>query len=109
MIVPLLHRILVKQEKLVDTDKTYARAKQLGLVLTETDDHKRAQAGVDKGTIIAIGATAYKDYGVDPPISVGMVVAFAKYSGKIVTDPDTDEEYVLLNDEDIVCVITRKE
>jgi co-chaperonin GroES (HSP10) len=32
-------------------------------------------------------------------------VAFAKYSGKTVKDPDDHQDYMVLNDEDIVCVI----
>ena len=109
MITPLLHRIVVKQEKLEEVDKTYLRARAAGIVIADHEDNKRAQAGVDKGTVIALGETAYRDYNVSPPVKPGDFVAFAKYSGKVVTDPDTEEDYVLLNDEDIVCVITRKE
>jgi len=109
MINPLLHYVIVKQEKLEEVDKTYLRAKAAGILIAEHEDNKRAQAGVDKGVVVSLGPTAYRDYNVDPPIKPGDFVAFAKYSGKVITDPDDELDYVLLNDQYIVCVITRKE
>ena len=108
MILPILHRILVKQNKLEDTNKDYRRAAAAGLILPETEDKARAQAGVDVGTIIALGSTAYKDFGVDPPIKVGDQVAFARFSGKVIRDPKDDEEYVALNDEDIIAILSHE-
>jgi len=107
MITPLLHRILVKQNKIEDTNKDYLRAAKAGIIIPEHEDKVRAQAGVDTGTIVSIGPTAYKDFGVTPPIKVGDVVAFARFSGKVVRDPEGDVEYVLLNDEDICVIITK--
>ena len=108
MIKPLLHRIIVKQQKLNEAHKDYQRAESLGIIIPEHEDTKRAQAGVDKGTVVAIGPTAYRDFNVDVPVSVGDVVAFARFSGKTIVDPETDEEYVALNDEDIVAILTGK-
>lgn len=106
MITPLLHRVIVKQDKLEETNKDYVRAKAAGIIIPEHDDNKRAQAGVDTGVVVAIGATAYKDFGVSPPIKVGDQIAFAKFSGKVIIDPKDNQEYVALNDEDLVVVIT---
>ncbi len=106
MITPLLHRIIVKQHKLEDTNKDYRRASTLGLIIPDHEDNKRAQAGVDKGIVVAIGPTAYRDFNVDSPIKVGDTVAFARFSGKTITDPKDEEEYVALNDEDLVAVLT---
>jgi co-chaperonin GroES (HSP10) len=105
MIVPLLHRILVKQAKLEDTNNEYRRAKSAGIIIPEHEDNKRAQAGVDKGVIIAIGPTAYRDFNTEVPIKVGDTVAFARFSGKVIVDPADEVEYVALNDEDIVAII----
>jgi len=104
MIIPALHRILVKQDKLEDTDKTYVKATALGLVLPEHEDIKRAQASVDKGKVMAIGATAFRDFNTTSPIVVGDYVAYARFAGKRIEDPYTGEEFVALNDEDIVCI-----
>lgn len=100
----VLHRILIKQDKLENANKDYVKMRELGLVLAETEDRKRAQAGVDTGTVVAIGSTAFRDFGTEPPIVVGDRIAYARYSGKFVTDPATDEEFVALNDEDVICV-----
>lgn len=106
MIIPVLHRIIVKQQKLEEVDEVYLRAKQAGIAIADTVDNRRAQAGVDKGVVVAFGPTAYRDFHTDVPIKVGDVVAFAKYSGKTITDPEDNEEYVALNDEDIVAILT---
>ena len=105
MIKPLLHRIIVKQHKLEEVNKDYQRARAAGIIIADHDDNKRAAAGVDIATVVSLGATAYKDYGIDPPIKVGDTVAFAKYGGKTITDPETGEDFVALNDEDIVAII----
>lgn len=104
MIVPALHRILVKQDKLAETDKTLVKARELGLHIPEHEDFKRAQASVDKGVVVSIGATAFRDFGTESPITVGDYVAYARFAGKLIEDPYTGEEFVALNDEDIVCI-----
>jgi co-chaperonin GroES (HSP10) len=104
MIIPTLHRILVKADKLEDVDKTYVKAKQIGIVIPEHEDRKRAQAGVDKGTVVSIGPTAFRDFQAESPIKEGDYIAYARFAGKIITDPETEEEYVILNDEDVVCL-----
>jgi co-chaperonin GroES (HSP10) len=105
MIKPLLHRIIVKPDKLEQVSKDVQRMKKMGLVLPDSDDKRRAETQVDRGVVVAIGATAYKDYGVSPPINVGDVVNYAKFSGKYITDPETDEEFLALNDEDLICIL----
>lgn len=107
MIVPTLHRILVKADKIEEVDKTRVKAKQLGIVIPELEEHKRAQASVDRGTVVTLGPTAYRDFNAECPIKEGDYVAYARFAGKIIDDPYTDEQYVLLNDEDVVCIFTK--
>ena len=108
MIVPTLHRILVKADKLEETDKTFVQAKRIGIVIPELEDLKRAQAGVDKGTVVAVGPTAFRDFNATSPIVPGDHVAYARFAGKIISDPDTEEDFVVLNDEDIVCIFRQE-
>lgn len=108
MIVPTLHRILVKPDKLEETDKAFVKAKQIGIVIPELEDRKRAQAGVDKGVVQAIGPTAYRDWNTSSPIEVGDYVAYARFAGKYIEDPYTGEELLALNDEDIVCIFRQE-
>ncbi len=105
MIVPLIHRILVKPEKFDEFNKDIQRAKSIGLEIPELEDHKRAQASVDRGRVVSIGPTAYRDYGIECPVKVGDVVNYARFAGKIITDPETEEQLVCLNDEDLICIV----
>jgi len=110
MIIPCGHRVVVKQEKLEDVDIAYKKAKQAGLVIADTDDKKREQAGLDKGIVISIGPGAFVEFNRNQMTDgawckTGDRIAFAKYSGKSVADPDDHEVYMVINDEDVVCII----
>jgi len=104
MIKPILHRIIVKQDVLEEKDDLYKRAKAAGLDL-DFGEREREQAAIDTGTVVAIGATAFKDFGADEfPISVGDTVVYARYAGKAVTDPADGKKFIALNDEDIIAI-----
>lgn len=105
MIVPVTYRLIIKQQKLENTSTEYKRAQAMGLVIPDTEDKQRAQAGVDVGHVVAFGPTVFVEYGTENPLKVGDLVAFAKYSGKEIVDPDDGEVYVALNDADIVAII----
>lgn len=96
MIKPVLHRILIKPEDVETVSPG-------GIVLAINE--AREQAAAEKGTVLDIGTTAFKDYGETPDlIKVGDKVFFAKYAGKQVTDVD-GKKFLLVNDEDIVGVL----
>lgn len=104
---PLLHRILVQQEDLSKVDPLFAAAKRAGIEIN-FGEHSREQAAVDRGSVVDVGPTAFKDFGLDsPPIKVGDTVVYARYAGKNIEDPKTKEKFVALNDEDIIAVITQ--
>jgi len=112
------HRVLIKVDKMEEVDPVYARARKAGLAFADTEDSRRAQAGLDRGTVIQVGPDAWKAfhysangmYGVDfePWCVVGDLIAFAKYSGKMIEDPETEEKYIVINDEDVVAVLRSK-
>lgn len=103
-ITPVLHRILIKADRHEDVDKTHVAARKAGIIIPDSGDKARAQAGVDKGVVMKIGPTAFKDFHTDSPISVGDYIAYARFAGKTVNDAVTDEEFVLINDEDVCCI-----
>lgn len=103
-IIPCGHRVLVKQLNLEVVDDVVKRAKQAGFIL-ESDEQTRRQESMDMGEVIAIGPTAFKDFGGEAWCQVGDIIAFAKYSGKLVQDQVTKEKYQVCNDEDIVCIL----
>jgi co-chaperonin GroES (HSP10) len=68
------------------------------------EDDRRGIAATEKGWVVDIGPNAYyppEKYG-QPWCKVGDKVIYAKYGGKIVTDPDTNEQFLVINDEDVI-------
>lgn len=102
MIQPLGHRLLVKPENIEDLDPAYAAAKRVGIEIAGTEK-TREQAGVEKGIVVSMGATAFKDFGGDPWCAIGDVVGYTRFGGRFLKDPETKEDYIILNDEDIIC------
>jgi chaperonin GroES len=96
-LVPVLHRLIVEPEA-IET-KTAS-----GIILTVNE--KAERKAVERGKVLAIGDTAFKDFkaGVIPVI--GDTIYFAKYAGKEVTEDGKD--YLILNDEDVICIIKKE-
>jgi len=105
-ITPVGHRILVAPFKLQEHDKVFAAAQKAGIVLPEFSERKE-QVNVDKGVVVAIGDTAFKDFGGEPWCKVGDTVGYVKFGGKFVQDPVTEELLLILNDEDVICVLRK--
>lgn len=110
MIIPVLHRIIVKPDLIENKDPHFAAAKRMGLEVVKAEKN-REQAAVDTGVVVSVGPTAFQDFikekNVEIPVKVGDSVVYAKYSGKTVEDPEDGIEYVAVNDEDIVAVVTK--
>ena len=103
MIKPILHRVLIKPEKVEDIDDVIRSARAAGI---DVQLDKREQAAIEIGTVLDLGTTCYREFGTSPEeqgIEVGAKVFFAKYSGKSVKDGE--EKYLVINDEDIIGVI----
>lgn len=105
MIKVVGHRVLIRPKPLETKTES-------GLVISYGDKEKLHKSGVEEGTVEHIGPMAWKSvdlgYGTSdwsPWVKVGDKVVYAKYSGKFVTDPDTSEEFVIVNDVDIQAII----
>src|SRR2546422_936111 len=92
-------RILVKPIDLTEHDEFYKRAKAAKIELLDISERKE-QINVDRGTVLQIGETAHQDY--VGTIKVGDKIGYAKFGGKFIKD--ADEMYLVINDEDIICV-----
>lgn len=102
MIKLLTHHILVKLDDPMEADELYRRVKEAGIVV-QLD--KRESQAVEYGTVVSVGPTAFVDFGRGPDIlKGGDRISLNRYSGKSVVDSD-GTEYVLLNDQDVLCVI----
>lgn len=106
----VLHRLVVKPVELEKYDEVTQRLKAMNMELGRTDETKYYHTQIDQGHVIDIGPTAFLDYvkkhGQDIPVKIGTLVTYARHSGKGVKDGD--EEVVILNDEDILCLHTEE-
>lgn len=92
------HRVLVKPDPL-------EKVSSGGIIVVNeaSDNFKREEGAIVTGTVVSIGPTAWLDPGLGgtPWVAIGDHVVYGKYAGKKVKDPVTEEEYQILNDEDI--------
>lgn len=104
MIEVLLHRVLVKPDKVEDTDEVIRKARAAGI---EVKLDKREEKAVEFGTVLQVGSTAFKDYGASPDLlKEGDYVTYAKYAGKEIKYKG--ELYLILNDEDVIAKVPKE-
>lgn len=99
------HRVLLKPH--FDHEEIQEGALE-GFVMDVGETYKREKAGTVVGEVVSIGPMAWKAFDGDNPdwkpwAKVGDIVYFAKYGGKFITV--NDEEYIIINDEDVQGVI----
>lgn len=113
------HKILVKHMQFEERmeDVVPDTLKDKGFVVEASVDHKkREEVASDVGTVVDVGSTAwhafdryFKDGSLNPDwrpwCKKGDQILFARYSGKIVEDPVTKERFMIINDEDVQCVV----
>jgi len=104
---PLGHRLSIRPDKLED-DKQYKSASSLGIIIPKDDAARARELSIDRGTVLEIGQSAFADFHTEPWCQPGDYIAYARHAGKWVTDPETDEEILIINDEDVCCRITPK-
>lgn len=97
-------RVLVKPVELDEVDDAFAAAKRAGLEIIRAEK-EREQNAVEQGKIVQIGSTAYGEFDGDQWFFEGDNVIYARYSGKKVKDPESNDTYLILNAEDILCVL----
>lgn len=67
----------------------------------------RVQQAVDRGIVVACGPVAFKAYDVENPLKAGDTIVYAKFAGKEVIDPETNEKFTVLNDEDVQAILRK--
>lgn len=95
-------RILVKPDNILE-DKRY-KTSIPGFEIAGQEKAREQQA-VDKGIVVSMGPAAFEDYKFDNPLKVGDHIVFAKFAGKEVVDPETEEKFVIILDEDVVAIM----
>ena len=98
---PAGHRLLVAPDKVEDKD---------GSIFLSPLTMERRKSEKIFGTVLKVGRTAFRAFDDGEPwCKVGDHVAFAKFAGAVVEDPETKEQFRLLQDEDIILVHTKEE
>lgn len=93
------HRLMIKPDPV---EKKTAS----GIVLAV--DEKLHRAATDVGTVVQVGETAWFGFADNRQwCAVGDKVQYARYASKFVIDPETDEEFVILNDDDVQVIIVK--
>lgn len=102
------HRILIKPEPVEEVSKG-------GIVIARPGNRdKLEQQATDRGTVVGVGPMCWKNFDFDKPgwqpwCKPGDKVVFARYAGKSIINPETKEEFFLMNDEDIQVVLEEVE
>lgn len=98
------HRILVKPDPIEEVSAG-------GIVIAKPGNQaKLEKMATEIGTVVKVGPMCWKNFDSDQPdwkpwCKPGDRVIFAKYVGKLIKHPETEEEFFLMNDEDIQCVL----
>ena len=101
-LIPAGHRILVK--KVAVDEEIVSKG---GIVIQEEGTHEQRQIAEQLGVVEALGPNAYKAF--DDGISwckVGDTVLMTKYCGEWRKDEDTGDIYQIVNDEDVLAIVT---
>ena len=106
---PLGYRVLIKPDDI----KKYHEVEGTDMKIQIVSANERAdKTAMYVGQVVGIGPLAWKDFNKDTNVgawaSVGDYVLYSRYSGKWITDPDTEEEYVIVDDSHILCKIDRE-
>lgn len=94
-------RILVKPFTIEEEDEAYMRAKALGIRIPEKTEREKMSL-IDKGTVLQIGPSCDKTY--VEGLQVGDTIGFTKFGGKFVKSLDGKEEFLVINDEDVIVI-----
>lgn len=77
---------------------------------------KMVESATVEGTVVSVGPWAFKAYfrslngeKFECPVKEGDTITYARYAGQEWIDPDTEEKYTVLNDEDVHCILVKGE
>jgi len=105
MIEALGNRVIIKPDSIEEVTEG-------GIVIAQTPTYVREEkAATSTGVVVDYGEAAWLDpvMGGEPWVARGDRVVFARYAGKFVTDPEDNEEYVVINDDAIQARIVDSE
>ena len=98
MITPAGYRLLIKADPVETVSKG-------GIItIASLESEKMERAAQTNGTLVAVGEQAWS--GDKPWAKVGDRVSYIRHAGKLISDPSTQEDFLIINDEDVLSIIT---
>ncbi len=97
------YRLLVKAKEI-------KRESEGGIILSVegTNEDRLEQTGNQVGTVVGIGHTCWKgSLEQEDWCEVGDTILYSKHAGRFVYDPETDEPYLVINDDDVLIVLEK--
>lgn len=95
------YRLLVRPDEI-------KKKTESGILIEYADNEKLEKGARITGTVVDIGPECWgmdKNPNKEPWCKVGDQIYWAKYAGKQVVDPETQIDYIILNDEDVCGVL----
>jgi chaperonin GroES len=86
------YRLIAKIEELPEKTRE-------GIIIPDSV-RSREKMALNVGTVVEIGPQCWE--GQAPWVGPGDRIVFGKYAAKHFEHPDTKEQYILLNDEDVI-------
>jgi co-chaperonin GroES (HSP10) len=90
------YRLLVKPEEIVKQTAS-------GIVIEYGRNEALEKDAMTIGLVVDVGPDCWKSY-PEPWAKVGDKIHWARWAGKKVVDPVSKEEFLVLNDEDVISV-----
>jgi len=98
--------ISVKGRRLLIKADAVEKVSEGGIILNVNE--KMERAGQNIGTVVSIGHLCWADFEDGQPwCKVGDRVYFSRYAGRFLADPYTKEEYMIMNDEDVLATVEK--
>lgn len=97
------YRILVKPKEI-------KRKSDGGIIISieGMNEDRLEQSGNQMGTIVGVGHTCWKgSLEQEPWAEVGDEIIFSKHAGRFIYDPETEEQFLTINDDDVL-IVTKK-
>lgn len=99
-------RLLVRPNQLTkQVEVTTDSGGVVKILIEHGEGEKRLEAATTEGVVVQVGSQAYSE-DPSPWCQVDDRVSWGKYAGYWITDPETKDDYVILDPHDILCVIT---
>ena len=97
------HRVLIKLDDVTDEE-----VQESGLIVKRVESTAHLKAAFTEAVVVGVGPDCWKDPQFNsqgPWCKVGDRIGFARYSMNIIRDPNTKEEFAIINDHDVQYVV----